>query len=86
MTNRRIVIVAGGILAGLFGLAGVANFALGQTVSIVAGMSALTLGATAAVTLCLFIAAGGWTKDEAPKTDFDQRVRVQRPQKARERQ
>jgi hypothetical protein len=74
MTNRRILIVAGGVLAGLFGLAGVANFALGQTVSIVAGMSALALGATAAVSLWLFIAAGGWTTG------------VQRPQKARERQ
>jgi TM2 domain-containing membrane protein YozV len=82
MTSRRILIVAGWILAGLFGLAGVANFALGQAVSIVAGISALALGATAAVTLWLFIAAGGWTRDEAPIPDFDQRVRV--PERARE--
>jgi hypothetical protein len=82
MTSRLILIVAGWILAGLFGLAGVANFALGQAVSIVAGMSALTLGATAAVTLWLFIAAGGWTRDEAPIPDCDQRVRV--PERARE--
>ena len=76
MTSRRILIVAGWILAGLFGLAGVANLALGQAVSIVAGISALTLGATAAVTLWLFIAAGGWTRDEPPIADSDQRVRV----------
>ena len=76
MTSRRILIVAGWILAGLFGLAGVANLALGQAVSIVAGISALTLGATAAVTLWLFIAAGGWSRDEPPIADSDQRVRV----------
>ena len=85
MTSRRILIVAGWILAGLFGLAGAANFALGQAVSIVAGMSALTLGATAAFTLWLFVAAGGWTR-ETPIPDSDQRVRVQRPRKARELQ
>ena len=76
MTSRRILIVAGWILTGLFGLAGVTNFALGQAVSIVAGIGALTLGATAGVTLWLFIAAGGWTRDEAPVPDSDQRLRV----------
>ena len=75
MTSRRILIVAGWILAGLFGLAGVANFALGQAVSIVAGISTLILSGTAAVTAWLFIAAGGWTSDEAPKPDSDQPVR-----------
>jgi TM2 domain-containing membrane protein YozV len=84
MTNRRTIIVAAWILAGLFGLAGVANFALGEPAGIVAGVSALAFGATAAVTAALFIAAGGWTRDEAPGLDSEPRVRV--PQRARERQ
>jgi TM2 domain-containing membrane protein YozV len=85
MTNRRAIIVAAWVLAALFGLAGVANFALGEPAGIVAGVSALAFGATAAVTASLFIAAGGWSRDEAPGLDSDQRVRVQRPQRARER-
>jgi TM2 domain-containing membrane protein YozV len=84
MTNRRTIIVAAWILAGLFGLAGVANLALGEPAGIVAGVSALAFGATAAVTAALFIAAGGWSRDEAPGLDSDQRVRVQRPQRTRE--
>jgi hypothetical protein len=84
MTSRRTLIVADWIFAGLFVLAGVANFVLGQPVSIVAGISALALGATAAVTAWLFIAAGGWTRDEASKPDSNPRVRV--PQRAREPQ
>ena len=83
MTNRRTIIVAAWILAGLFGLAGVANLALGEPAGIVAGISALAFGATAAVTAALFIAAGGWSQDEAQGLDSDQRVRV--PQRARER-
>jgi hypothetical protein len=75
MTNRRILIVAAWILAGLFGLAGVANFALGEPAGIVAGISALAFGAAAAVTASLFIAVGGWRRDEAPKPNSDQPVR-----------
>jgi TM2 domain-containing membrane protein YozV len=84
MTNRRTIIVAAWILAGLFGVAGVANFALGEPAGIVAGISALAFGATAAVTASLFIAAGGWRRDEESKPDSDQRLRV--PQRARGRQ
>jgi hypothetical protein len=84
MTNRRAIIVAAWVLAGLFGLAGVANFALGEPAGIVAGLSALAFGATAAVTASLFIAAGGWRHDEAPGLDSDQHLRV--PQRAREGQ
>jgi len=83
MTNRRIIIFAAWVLAGFFGLAGVANFALGEPAGIAAGICALVFGATAAVTASLFIAAGGWRRDEAPGLDSDQRVRV--PQRARER-
>jgi len=83
MTNRRIIIFAAWVLAGLFGLAGVANFALGEPAGIAAGICALVFGATAAVTASLFIAAGGWRRDEAPGLDSDQGVRV--PQRARER-
>ena len=84
MTDRRTIIVAAWVLAGLFVLAGIANFALGEPAGIVAGICALAFGATAAVTASLFIAAGGWRRDEAASLDADQRVRV--PQRARERQ
>jgi hypothetical protein len=84
MTNRRTIIVAAWVLAGLFGLAGVANLALGEPAGIVAGVSALAFGVAAAVTASLFIAAGGWTRDEAPGLDSDQHLRV--PQRARGRQ
>ena len=84
MTNRRTIIVAAWVLAGLFGLAGIADFALGEPVSILAGICALAFGAIAAVTASLFIAAGGWRRDEAARLDSDQRVRV--PQRAREGQ
>jgi hypothetical protein len=72
--SRRALIVTDVTLACLFLLAGVANFALGEPVSIIAGISALALGATAAVTACLFITSGGWTSDEVPNADSDQRA------------
>ena len=84
MTNRRTIIVAAWVLAGLFGLTGIVNFALGEPAGIVAGICALAFGATAAVTASLFIAAGGWRRDKAASLDSDERVRV--PQRARERQ
>jgi hypothetical protein len=71
MTKRRGLIVADWILAGLFGLAGGANFALDQSGNVVVGLDELILAATGAVTAWLFIAAGGWTRDEAPKPDSD---------------
>jgi TM2 domain-containing membrane protein YozV len=84
MTNRRTIIVAAWVLAGLFGLAGVANFALREPAGVVAGIAALAFGITAAGTASLFIAAGGWQREEAPGLDSDQCVRL--PQRARERQ
>jgi hypothetical protein len=84
MTNRRTIIVAAWILAGVFGLVGVANFALGEPAGIVAGISAFAFGAAAAITASLFIAAGGWRRDEAAGLDSDQHLRV--PQRARGRQ
>jgi hypothetical protein len=54
--NRRALVVADSVVAGLCSLAGVANFALGEPVSIVAGISALVVGACAAVTTYLLIA------------------------------
>jgi hypothetical protein len=85
MTSRRTLIVADWLLATLLGLVGVANFALGDSVNVVAGISALVLSASAAVTASLFIASGGWRKDEVRKPDSDGRVPVRRPQRTGER-
>jgi hypothetical protein len=58
------LIVIDALLAFLFLLAGIANFAVVEPVSIVAGISALAVGACAAVTACLFVAFGGWNATE----------------------
>jgi hypothetical protein len=63
LTNRRGLIVTDAVVTGLCVLVGVANFALGGSVSILAGISALVVGACAAVTTCLLIASGGWRRD-----------------------
>jgi hypothetical protein len=53
------------VLACLFLLAGIANFVLIEPVSIAGGVSALAVGACAAVTACLFVATGGWSPTES---------------------
>jgi hypothetical protein len=63
--SRRALIVTNTVCACLFGLVGVANFALGEPMNFVAGISALAVGAGAAVTTCLFVASGGWKKEKA---------------------
>jgi len=62
--GRRVLILMDTVLAGLFILAGIANFVLIDPVSVVGGVSALVLGACAAVTACLFVVSGGWSPTE----------------------
>ena len=75
--SRRALIVTDAALACLFLFAGVGNFVLGEPVNIVAGIGAFVVGACAAVTACLFIASGGWKREEVPKDGVDQPVRVE---------
>ena len=67
--SRRALIVINTVGACLFGLVCVANFALGEPMNFVAGISALIVGACAAVTTCLFVASGGWRKDKVTAPD-----------------
>ena len=71
--NRRALIVADALVASLCALAAVANFVLGEPVTIVAGISALVVGACAALTTCLLIASGGWRKGVPVPDDLDSR-------------
>ena len=66
------------VLASLFFLVGIANFTVVDPVNILAGISALAVGACAAITACLFVAFGGWSaKDayEAPNRRLPKRLR-----------
>ena len=69
IVSRRALIVINTVGACLFGLVCVANFALGEPMNFVAGISALIVGACAAVTTCLFVASGGWRKDKVTAPD-----------------
>jgi hypothetical protein len=60
--NRRVLIVADAVVLGLCALAAAANFALGEPGNIVAGVSALVVGACAAATMFLLITSGGWSR------------------------
>ena len=64
VVGRRALIVIDTVLACLFLLAGIANFVLVDRMGIVGGISALAVGACAAVTACLFVVAGGWSAKE----------------------
>jgi hypothetical protein len=68
--SRRALIVTDVALGCMFVVAGVTNLVLREPVGIVAGISAMAIGAACAVTACLFIAAGGWTEGraEAPRS------------------
>ena len=67
--SRRALIITNAVGACLFGLAGVANIALGEPMNFVAGISALAVGACAAVTTCLFVSSGGWRKEKVTAPD-----------------
>ena len=69
IVNRRALIVTNTVGAFLFGLAGVANFLFGEPMNFVAGISALAVGACAAVTTCLLVASGGWRKEKVTAPD-----------------
>ena len=66
--NRRALIVTDAVVAALLWLLGIANFVLDQRAGILAGISAMVLGACAATTTCLLIASGRWRKDQQRQT------------------
>ena len=77
MFGRRALIVIDAVLACLFLLVGIVNFVVVDPVSTVGGISALAVGACAAVTACLFVVFGGWSAKDA----YDATVR--RPEERR---
>jgi hypothetical protein len=62
VVNRRLLIVADAVVLGLCALAAAANFVLGEPGNIVAGVSALVVGACAATTMFLLVTSGGWSR------------------------
>jgi hypothetical protein len=74
--SRRVLIVTDLAVACLLVAVGVGNLVIGGPVGIVAGISALALGATGVVVGCLFVAVGGWSRDQAPVPDSGRPVRV----------
>jgi hypothetical protein len=83
--NRRALVVADVAFACLFVVGGVTILVLQVPASVVAGISALAIGSACAITSVLFIAAGGWSRERAPR-DPDRPARVQQPRRTRERQ
>jgi hypothetical protein len=71
--SRRALIVTDTALACIFVVAGVTDLVLREPGGVVAGISAMAIGAACAVTACLFIAAGGWSEGRAetprPRSD-----------------
>lgn len=84
--SRRVLIVTDFAVACLLVAVGVGNLVIGGAVDMVAGISALALGATGVVVGCLFVALGGWSRDRAPVLDSDRPMRVPNGRRTPERQ
>jgi hypothetical protein len=78
VVSRRALIVTDVALACLFVAAGVTDLVLRAPVSIAAGISALAIGAACAVTACLFVAAGGWSRDRVSARAARRKLKRQR--------
>jgi len=74
VVSRRALIVLDVLLAGVFVVVGVTNLVIGGRASFIAGVCALAIGATCAVTAGLFVAAGGWSKERRPASGTNGRV------------
>jgi hypothetical protein len=84
--SRRALIVTDVALACLFVAAGVTDLVLRGPVNIAADISALVIGAASAVTACLFVAAGGWSRDRVSARAAHRKLKRQRKAAEREPQ